>query len=102
MNQGDIWLVGLPDLKPRPVLIVTRSVAMTVLNGIVVAPITSTLRDAPTMIPVGAAHGLDHDSVANFDALTVVAKAALVHRIGRLGPDARMLICGALSAMADC
>lgn len=48
-------------------LLVTRSDAIPVLNEIVVAPVTSMIRHIPTCLPVGAAEGINHDSVVVFD-----------------------------------
>jgi mRNA interferase MazF len=73
-----------------------------VLNNIVVAPVTSTIRDIPTCIPVGVEEGIDHDSVASFDNLAAVPKAVLTRRLGRLGADGRRRICEALDALANC
>ncbi|MBW3645769.1 MAG: type II toxin-antitoxin system PemK/MazF family toxin [Actinobacteria bacterium] len=91
-----------PNHKRRPVLVVTRDEAIPVLNNIVVAPVTSTVRDIPTCIPVGAHEGVDHDSVATFDNLAAVPKSVLTRRLGELGAGARRRICDALDALADC
>lgn len=100
--QGDLWLLEPPNGKRRPVLIVSRSEVIYVLRAVVVAPVTSTLRSIPTNIPVGRAEGLDHDSVASFDALSSVPKALLTVRLGALDQLRRHEICVALSALADC
>lgn len=91
-----------PNAKRRPVLVVTRSDVVEHLNNVVVAPVTSTIRDIPTCIPVGANEGIDHDSVAAFDNLTMVPRSVLTRRLGTLGPDGRDRICAALQAVADC
>lgn len=91
-----------PNQKRRPVLIVSRNEAIPVLNNVVVAPLTSTLRDIPTGIRVGPDQGIDHDSVATFDNLAAVPKSVLTARLGRLGPGGRQQICDALNALADC
>lgn len=91
-----------PNKKRRPVLIVSRDDVIPVLDNIVVAPVTSTIRDIPTCIPVGADEGIDHDSVATFDNLVAVPKSVLTTRLGSLGVGGRRRICGALAAMADC
>jgi mRNA interferase MazF len=100
--QGDIWLMETPNQKRRPVLIVSRNEAIPVLNNVVVAPITSTLRNIPTCIQIGPDEGIDHDSVASFDNLAAVPKSVLTTRLGQLGVDARKQICDALGALADC
>ncbi len=102
MRQGEIWLLETPDDKRRPVLVVSRDSSIPVLNNVVVAPITSTIRDIPTCVPVGPSHGIDHESVATFDSLAAVPRALLTRRLGTLGASASGLICAALGAMADC
>jgi mRNA interferase MazF len=91
-----------PNQKRRPVLVVSRDDAISVLNNVVVAPVTSTIRDIPTCIPVGPAEGIDHDSVATFDSLAAVPKSVLTRRLGGLGVGGRRRICDALDAMANC
>lgn len=100
--QAEIWLMETPNRKRRPVLVVSRDEVIPVLNNVVVAPVTSTLRDIPTCIHVGPAEGLDHDSVATFDNLAAVPKSVLTARLGSLGIGGREQICGALAALANC
>lgn len=100
--QGELWLMEAPNAKRRPVLVVSRDEAIPVLNNVVVAPVTSTVRDIPTCIPLGPEHGLDRESVATFDNLTAVPKALLTTRLGGLGGNHRTMICTALEALADC
>ena len=100
--QGELWLMETPNAKRRPVLVVSRSEVIPALNNVVVAPVTSTLRDIPTCLPVGPGEGIDHDSVASFDNLAAVPKSVLTTCLGALGPGGRGQICGALDAVADC
>lgn len=102
MSQAELWLMETPNNKQRPVLVITRHDVILFLSNVVVAPVTSTIRNIPTCIAVGPAEGIDHDSVASFDHLAVVPKSVLTRRLGALGPDGRRKICAALSAMADC
>jgi mRNA interferase MazF len=90
-----------PNGKRRPVLVISRNEAIPVLNNVVVAPLTSTLRSIPTCIPVGRAEGVDHDSVASLDNIATVPKAVLTTRLGALS-GSRHRICEALGALADC
>lgn len=80
----------------------SRNEAIPVLNNVVVAPITSTIRHIPTCVPVGPEHGIDHDSIATFDNMAAVPKTLLTTRLGSLGSPARDVICSALRALADC
>ena len=100
--QAELWLMETPNQKRRPVLVVSRDESIPVLNNVVVAPVTSTLRDIPTCIPVGPEHGIGHDSVATFDNLAAVPKSVLTTRLGRLGTGGRRQICDALEALANC
>jgi mRNA interferase MazF len=100
--QAELWLVETPNSKRRPVLVVTRDEVIPVLNNVVVAPLTSTIRDIPTCVPVGPDEGIDHDSVATFDNLAVVPKSVLTVRLGALGVGGRRQICEALDAVANC
>lgn len=98
--QGEIWWAEAED-KRRPVLVVTRSEAVPVLTGIVVAPVTRTVRSIPTEILLSEDEGLDVGCAASFDNLQRIRRTALVERIGSLGPR-REEICDALNALADC
>lgn len=102
VGQAEIWLMETPNQKRRPVLVVSRDEAIPVLNNVVVAPITSTIRQIPTCIQVGSAEGLDRDSVAAFDNLAAVPKSVLTKRLGQLGAGGRRQICTALEALANC
>jgi mRNA interferase MazF len=83
------------------VLIVTRSAAVPVLRGIVVAPVTRTVRRIPTEISLGQAEGLPVDCAASFDNLESIRRSALTERTGALG-SRRHEICQTLRALADC
>lgn len=100
--QGEIWRWESPDAKPRPVLVLTRSYATAILNPLLVAPITSTIRGIPTEVALGQAEGLHHDCVAAVDNAFPAAKAHLVHRIGVLSTTRRADLCEAVRAVVDC
>jgi len=99
-RQGEIWWAQTED-KRRPVLVVTRSEAVGVLAGIVVAPVSRTVRDIPTEIRLGQDEGLAVECAASFDNLQRVRRSALGERAGDVGLR-REEICTALRALADC
>lgn len=99
-KQGEIWWAET-ERQRRPVLVVTRSEAIPVLTGVVVAPITRTARDIPTEIPLGEREGLPVDCAASFDNLQRIRRSALTERVGELDLG-RSYVCGALRALADC
>jgi mRNA interferase MazF len=100
-RQGEIWWAETEEHKRRPVLVVTRSEAVSVLTGIIVAPITRTVREIPTEIPLGKDEGLQIECAASFDNLQPVLRSALTERAGELDMR-RERICEALRALADC
>lgn len=99
-RQGEIWWAEAED-KRRPVLVVTRSDAIAVLRWIVVAPITRTVRDIPTEIPLGPPDGLDVECAASFDNLQPMRRSYLTGRLTSV-VNRRREICRALAALADC
>ena len=98
--RGEIWWAEADD-KRRPVLVVTRTEAIAVLTGIVVAPVTRTVRHIPTEVLLGEDEGLNVDCAASFDNLQRIRRSALTARIGSLGVRNRE-ICTSLRALADC
>ncbi|QUR67784.1 type II toxin-antitoxin system PemK/MazF family toxin [Mycobacterium spongiae] len=90
MNRGEIWTVAgdVYAMKPRPAVIVQDDL-FDVTKSVTVAPITSTLLDAPLMrIRItggdGRLSGLDHDSDVMIDKLTTVRRSNVQDRVGRL------------------
>jgi len=99
-RQAEVWWAQAGD-KRRPVLVVTRSDVVGLLDSIVVAPVTRTVRGIPTEIPLGDDEGLAVKCAASFDNLQRIRRSALTSRVGDLGPR-RDEICDALEALADC
>ena len=85
MNRGDVcwYTFNAPD-KKRPVLVLTRESAISVLNSVTIAPITSTIRSIPTELLLTEQDGVPHACAANFDNLQTVPKSNLGGRITRL------------------
>lgn len=97
--QGEIWWSEGLD-KRRPVLIVTRDVAIPLLDLILVAPISRTIRQIPTEVRLGPDQGLPVECAANFDSLQPIRRNLLVARIGRLTIDQSDETVRALRAIA--
>lgn len=99
--QGEIWWAETEERKRRPVVIVTRSHAISVLGWIVVAPVTRNVLGVSTELPLGREVGLSTPCAARFDNLQPMRKGFLTERVGALAQP-RLEICRALSALADC
>ena len=75
-----------PD-KRRPVLVLTRDTALSFLNAVTVAPITSTIRDIPSEVYLDEDDGLLNPCAANFDNIVTIPKGKLGERITTLSLD---------------
>ncbi len=103
VNRGEIWNYRFkaPD-KRRPVLILSRQEVIPLLNTVMVAPITSTRRGAPSEVPVGVDEGLKHDSAVNLDHVQTVERARLVSYVGSLDVAQMGQVCRALAVATRC
>lgn len=98
VNRGDVrWYTFKAPDKKRPVLILTRNSAISVLNSVTVAPITSTIRSIPTEIVLTEDDGLPNTCAANFDNLQTVPKINIGGRIARLTSRRMIQVAAAVS-----
>lgn len=84
VDRGDVFDAELPGLGVRPVVIVSRQVAIPVLSNVAAALVTSTVRGHPAEVSLGAENGLNDDCVANCDNVVTLPKRRLVRRRGSL------------------
>ena len=49
-RRGEIWWGEIEDVGRRPFLVMSRSSAVPVLNGVLAAPVTRTVRNIPTEV----------------------------------------------------
>ena len=88
-RQGDIWwtnldpTVGREISKKRPCLIVSPDEMNLHLGTVIAAPITSTLRDWPTRLPIRLSR--TKRSVA-LDQVRMIDNSRLMSRITRIDP----------------
>lgn len=101
--RGELWWCELGKIGRRPVVVLSRDVAIPRLRRALVAPCTTTIRGLPSEVLLDP----DDDPITrrcavNLDSVENVSIAVLVERIGRLS-DARMrAICAALEVAVDC
>lgn len=101
VGRGEVWWGEAPDEKGRPFLVVSRDAANSVMQRVLVAPVTRRIRGLPSELALAAAEGLPVQSVASFDNIRPFPKAMLVRRLGSLGPR-QQEICRAAGATLDC
>jgi mRNA interferase MazF len=99
-RRGEVWLADLD--KVRPVIVMTRDPMGQLLDSVIVAPVTSTIRGVSTEIEVGEADGIRRPSVANLDNVQLVARSRFRRRVGRARLTTMSALCGALAIAVDC
>jgi mRNA interferase MazF len=101
--RGEIWTYHFksPD-KRRPVLVLTRPEVIPLLGTVMVAPITSVRRGAPSEVPVGIDEGLKHESAVNLDHVQTVDQLRLVRYVGTLSAAKMQQVCRALGVATGC
>lgn len=103
VNRGDIWMYRFkaPD-KRRPVVVISRQDVIPLLPTVMVVPVTSTRRGAPSEVPLGAEEGLKHESSANLDHVQTVEQSRLVAFVGTVSPLRMRQMCQALAIATGC
>jgi mRNA interferase MazF len=85
MRQFEIWWAELPaPAGRRPVLLLTRSAAYRYLARVLVAEVTTTVRNIPQEVRLGRREGLPRTCVANLDAARTIPRAVLTERVGAM------------------
>ena len=102
MRQGDIWFGQTPSEKGRPYLVLTRNEAIGLLNTVLVAPVTRSVRGIPTEVPLGPDDGLRLDCAASVDNSLAIRRSYLTDQIGALSPGRWPDVCAAMRAAIDC
>ena len=73
MKRGEIYWAELgPPAGRRPVVVLSRNAAIPVLSGVVVAPITTSVRKIASEVELGRANGLSEPSAATCDNILTV------------------------------
>lgn len=102
MTRGEVWWAEHPETGRRPFLVLTREVAIPVLERLVVVPATRTVRGIPSEVALSEEDGMPEPCVLSFDNVTTLPKALLTERICRLGLDRLAQACVALRHATGC
>lgn len=95
ITRGEVWDADLGPIV-RPVVVVTREVAIPVMSRLTCVAITSKVRDHVAEVELSRSHGVQEPSVANCDWIINVAKDRLLRRRGALDPLTRRRLNAAL------
>jgi mRNA interferase MazF len=97
MRRGEIWWAELvPPAGRRPVLLLSRDEAYSVRDLVVVAPLTTRVRNIPSEVPLSPEDGLPKPCVVNLDTLTTIAKKSLRSQLTILSAEKRAAVDAAL------
>lgn len=98
-----MWWCELPEIPRRPVVILSRDVAIPRLRRAVIAPATTTIRGIPSEVVLEPGQDpIPRLSALNLDSIESVPLGTLTDRIGRLGGDRMHQVCEALRVAVDC
>ncbi len=102
IHRGDVWWADVPGDKVRPVVVLTRERFASRLTSLLVAPITTTVREIPTEVALGPDDGLPRDCAANFDNVFTLHRSRFERRISRLTDDRLDEVCQAYRFAVGC
>lgn len=102
LHRGDVWWADVPGDKRRPVLVLTRERFVSRLNAVIVAPITTAVRDIPTEVVLDVDDGMSRRCAANFDNILTVRRERFVERVTQLSADRLDDVCHALRFATGC
>ncbi len=101
--RGELWWCELPEIGRRPVVVLSRDVAIPRLRRVLVAPCTTTIRSLPSEVVLEPGDDpVPRHSAVNLDSVESVSLAVLVERLGRLADTRMREICAALAVAVDC
>lgn len=101
--RNDIYWANLgPPAERRPVCVLTRDAAISVLTSVTCAPITRTIRGIRSEVELGVEHGLPEACVISCDNVIRIPLDALdEHPVGRLDEITRARLDEALRYALD-
>ena len=84
--------------KARPVVLLTREIAVPHVSRVTVAPITSRIRGLSTEVRLDARNGVDGSCVISCDSITTILRSDLGRVIGFLREDQETDLTSAISS----
>lgn len=101
--RGEVWWCELPEVARRPVVVLSRDVAIPKLRRAVIAPCTTTIRGLPSEVLLDPSEDpIPRTSAANLDSIESVSVETLTQRLGRLSDQRMRQICAAVNVAVDC
>ena len=102
-GRGEVWWCELSEIARRPVVVLSRDVAIPRLRRAVVAPCTTTIRGLPSEVVLEPNEDpVPTTSAVNLDSIESVSVVSLTDRLGRLSDERMRQICTALNIAVNC
>ncbi len=102
VSHGQVWWADLDGSKIRPVVVLTHGHVAPLLYRILVAPVTTTIRELPTEVLLGDDEGLASTSAANLDNVALIEPRRLVSQLGEVSDERWPEFCRAMAAVLGC
>lgn len=101
--RGEVWWCELPEISRRPVVVLSRDVAIPRLRRTVVAPCTTNIRGLPSEVMLEPEEDpIPRTSAVNLDSIESVSIGTLTERLGRLSDERMRQVCEALTVAVNC
>ena len=101
--RGEVWWCELAEIGRRPVVVLSRDVAIPRLRRTLIGPCTTTIRGIPSEVLLEPGDDpVPRTSVVNLDSVESVSLGTLVERLGRLSDERMRQICEALEIAIAC
>ncbi len=101
--RGELWWCELPEVRRRPVVVLSRDAAIPRLRRTLIGPCTTTIRGIPSEVLLEPGKDpVPQTSVVNLDSVESVSLGTLVQRLGRLSDGRMRQVCNALEVAVAC
>lgn len=102
-SRGEVWWCELSEVSRRPVVVLSRNVAIPRLRRAIIAPCTTNVRGLPSEVVLEPADDpIPQTSAVNLDSIESVSLGTLTQRLGRLSDERMRQVCAALNVAVDC
>jgi mRNA interferase MazF len=102
-RRGELWWSELPEIGRRPVVVLTRDVAIPRLRRALVAPCTTRVRGLPSEVLLDPGEDpVPRQCAVNLDSVETISVSMLVERLGSLSSERMRAVCAALEVAVEC
>lgn len=102
VSRGEIWWYEHPAAGRRPFLVLSRPVAIPMLNQVIAVPATRNVRGIPTEVTLDESDGMPDRCALTLDNLGLIRPSLCTDRVTTLGPAKMAAVCEALHVATGC